>query len=935
MKNLRIKGIKVHNLRNIDVSIPLERITVITGLSGSGKSSLVFDTIYAESSRRFIESLGAFNRIYLPRLPAPEIESAENMPPAIAVRYLPLSRSSRSTVGTSTEIYDYLRLLFANIGETWCSECGIKIEPLNSSQAADILIRAGAGKTAVITFSKNLEHQNFKDFLESISSKGFFRIFRNGAIEDISSFGKYKKEKTFEVIIDRLIVKERERTRIAEAVETAYKEGNGICRIFFQDAEEEPLVFTEGRTCINCGRFYPLPSAGMFSFNSLHGACPECKGFGDIITYDLEKIIPDKRKTFNEGAVPVLELNRFNYVKYNILNLLKRNGISPDIPVSFIRPKDLEIIWKGDEESDGLLGFFKTIERKRYRVDIRAILAKYRSYLRCPACRGSRLRPEAMNVKVDGIDIGKSVEMPISELLQFIKRAAESYKSNKAALEIFSQINRRITMLVNVGVGYLTLNRMTRTLSRGELQRINLINAAGAGLTGSLYLMDEPSVGLHPMDEDGLMEIVDHLKEQGNTVVIAEHSAAMIKKADYIIELGPKAGEDGGSIVFEGMMKDFISADTITSKYIQSDRSEDIPEFRRTGTREYIKIRRARANNLKNLDIDIPSGVLTCITGPSGAGKSSLIMDVLYGYWRKTIMNDVTANFGECGSIEGLGDFEDVISIEGGRISLSPRSCVATFIGVFAEIRKHFAELRTSKAAGLQPKDFSFNTRYGRCPECEGRGKIIVDLQFLPDVSVVCERCRGSRYREAPLEHRFLGKNIFGILDQTVEKSMEIFKGKDKINSKLRLLDDIGLGYLKLGQPLDTLSSGEASRLALARIIGRKEMSGRLFLFDEPSIGLHPFNVSKLLRIFTRMLANNATIICIEHNLDIIKAADYVIDMGPGGGDKGGNILAAGTPEEIAANEISVTGRYLRAILEKERRSPVGKTVYNGYQITR
>lgn len=936
MRELRFKGIKVHNLKNVDVSIPLGKISVITGLSGSGKSSLVFDTIYAESSRRFIESLGTFSRNYLPKLPSPDIESAENIPPAIAVRYLPLSRSSRSTVGTSTEIYDYMRLLFANLGTVWCPECDLPIKPVSPGAAAQMILDELTGKTIIVTFTLSLDGADWKTTQGQLSSKGFYRIWQDNSVIDLSQKKSKGRMKTVSVITDRLIVKETERTRIAEAVETAYKEGNGLCRVYSTDEDDHPvLTITEGRTCISCGNSFSLPTPGMLSFNSPHGACPECKGFGDIITYDPDKIITDKTKSLEEGAVPVLELNRFRYAKYHISQMFKNNRIPIDMPISFLSERDFGILWNGDREEDGLLGFFKNLEKKRYRVDIRAILARYRSYMSCPACKGSRLRNEALNIKLHNQNIGDVVKMPITDLLEYIKEVLKNYRDHKAAVEILEQITARLDMLIKVGAGYLSLNRMTRTLSRGELQRINLINAAGARLTETLYLMDEPSVGLHPMDEEGLTDVIYELKQRGNTVVLAEHSPAIIRAADYVVELGPKAGADGGEVVFHGFRDEFFRQETITSRYADGSRILDVPAFRRDGFQRFIEVKGAREHNLKSVDARIPVGALTCITGPSGAGKSSLIINVLYGAWKKDEDKDYNMEAGECDSISGLNYFDDVIMVEGGRISTTPRSCVATFIGVFGEIRKHFAGLRTARNAGLKPKDFSFNTRDGRCPECEGRGKIIVDLQFLPDVSVVCERCRGTRYREAPLKHRFMGMNINEILELTVEKAAEAFRGKEQIVSKLRILDDTGLGYLRLGQPLDTLSSGETSRLALARIIGKKKIKDRLFLFDEPSIGLHPFNIARLMRVFTRMIVNGATIVCIEHNPEIIKSADYVIDMGPGGGVNGGRILASGTPEEIAESSDSVTGPYLKEYLNSGKAVHEGPTVYNGYPVTR
>jgi excinuclease ABC subunit A len=935
LRELRFKGIKVHNLKNIEVAIPLGSISVVTGLSGSGKSSLVFDTIYAESSRRFIESLGAFSRNFLPQLASPDIESAENIPPAIAVRYLPLSRSSRSTVGTSTEIYDYIRLMFANLGTVWCPGCILPIQPVNPSSAAERIINEFEGKAVIITFPLYIEGKNWKEIQKELLMKGFFRIWDDKTIVETSQLKPRKRKIYLSIVTDRLIAKEKERTRLVEAVESAYREGDGCCRVYEPDSDNAALSLTEGRTCVQCGKSFPLPTPGMFSFNSAHGACPECRGFGDIITYSPDKIIPDKSKSLKDGAVLVLELNRFAYKKYQINELVRRNKIPTNIPVLFLSPRALDILWHGDDRGEGILDFFNSLEKKRYRVDIRAILAKYRSYVSCPACEGSRLRKEALNVKLERLDIGEVVRMPFTDLLVFMNDILSGHRNNKAAMEILEQIINRLEMLIKVGVGYLALNRMTRTLSRGELQRINLINAAGARLTRTLYLMDEPSVGLHPMDEEGLTDVIIELKKRGNTVIVAEHSPTIIRIADYIVELGPKAGADGGEVVFSGSRENFFKQNTITSRYADGSRMLDIPPFRRSGFERFIEIKGAKAHNLKNIDARMPVGAFTCITGPSGAGKSSLMLDVLYGGWKRHEKKDFNKDAGEFDSITGLDFFEDVVPVESGRITTTPRSCVATFVGVFGEIRKHFAGLRTSRSAGLEPKDFSFNTRAGRCPDCEGRGKIIVDLQFLPDVSVVCERCRGTRFREAPLKHRYLGMNINDILELTVEKAVEIFKGREKITSKLRILDDTGLGYLRLGQPLDTLSSGETSRLALARIIGKKKMKERLFLFDEPSIGLHPFNIARLIRIFTRMIANGATIVCIEHNPEIIKSADYVIDIGPGGGGNGGRILAVGTPEEIAGNKESVTGPYLQKYLLSGKDATTGQTVYNGYPVTR
>ena len=924
-QELVIIGIKVHNLKNIDVDIPLGEITVVTGLSGSGKSSLIYDTIYAESNRRFIESLGAFSRQYLTNLPAPDIDSARNIPPAIIIRYQPLSRSSRSTVGTSTEVYDYLRLLYSSVGTMWCAKCKLPVESTDASQGAEELIRNHLNKKAIVTFPVELEDRKIKDVLRELLRNGFIRLWEDKKIVEVTDAlqkpGKLKKKNKIYPVADRVKVRKKDAARISEAIETSYYEGDGICRVVLPEGDET-ITFTENPICKKCGAAYPALSPALFSFNSPKGACPHCRGFGDIITYDIDRVIPDKSKSLGEGAVKLLEFNRFRYFRHRFFERIRMMGIPTDIPWEMLSEKDRELLWEGRRGFPGIVSLFDKLERKRYRVDVRAILARYRSYKVCPKCRGTRLRKEALQVKVEKKNIGKLVDMPLDRLYRFTTKLAEKYKNDRVATDILTQVNHRLKMLIKIGVSYLTLNRMTRTLSGGELQRINLINAAGARLINTLYLMDEPSIGLHPVDEDGLKDIIKDLKTMGNTVIIAEHSSSIIELADRVIELGPQAGELGGEVIFNGNLEDFRNgkADTLTSKYLAGELTIETPDFRREPTAESIQITGAREHNLKNIDLSIPLNLFTCITGPSGAGKSTLLLDVLYNHWRREHKKDFRAPSADYDQIDGLSKFKDVIPVKGGDISKSPRSCVVTFIGVFNEIRALFAGLLSARMAGLTPGNFSFNTADGRCPECKGRGEIIVDMQFLPEVKIICERCRGTRYKKAPLNHSYMGKNINDVLNLTVSEGIELFKSEDKITRKLKLLEDVNLGYLKLGQALDTLSSGEAARLTLARIIGRGEMTDRLFLFDEPSLGLHPHNINKLLKIFTRLLVNGATVICIDHNLDIIKSADYIIDMGPRGGVSGGRIVAQGTPEEIAENNKSVTGPFLKPLLEQNEK---------------
>ncbi|MBN2134573.1 MAG: excinuclease ABC subunit UvrA [Acidobacteria bacterium] len=918
-KKLIIKGIKVHNLKNIDVEIPLGKITVVTGLSGSGKSSLLFDTIYAESSRRFIESIGTYSRQYLLKLPVPDIQSAENIPPSIAIGYKQISRGSRSTVGTSTEIYDYLRLLYAKASETWCSRCNIRIETDSPTEVSDDIIRKNQDQNIVIGF-----RLGGKDDIESrinyLIRDGFHRVHVNGKIYDMADGSKIRPETTPEslVIADRVKAVEKNSARISEAVEISYRYGDGEVAIISKIGEEKR--YSENRVCQNCGDSYPKPTPVMFSFNNPKGACPKCRGFGDIIEYDINKVVPDPWKTISEGAIKPLEFSRFRRFRYDFFNGLKRYGISADKKWHDLTEEEKDLIWNGLDDFEGIGEIFNILERKKYRVDVRVLLAKYRTYRECTECSGSRLQRTAMNYRFGGKTIAEIVRMPLHDLKDFFRGYKTGKNLNKVEAELIEQIYRRLSILCRVGVGYLALNRMTRTLSGGELQRINLTNAVGARLTGTLYLMDEPSIGLHASDEEGLLEIIRNLKNLGNTIVIAEHSKSIIEIADNIIDLGPLAGESGGEITFSGPLESFKEeSDSLTAKFITARMETEVPEFRRLDKQGEISIKNARAHNLKGIDIDIPLHRFVTVTGPSGAGKSTLMQEILVKYWKYNYLNEQSHGRSECDKITGLDDIRDIVEITGGDISSSPRATVVTYMGAFQEIRNIFAGLRSAKLDLVEPKHFSFNTKAGRCPECEGRGNIIIDMQFLPEVNVTCEACSGTRFNRKPLKYRYQGKNIAEILSLTTDEALDIFSNQPKITRRLSLLKDLNLSYLKLGQSLDTLSSGEAARLKLARMIARGEIPERLFIFDEPSLGLHPYNIRKLIAVITRLIVNGASVICIDHNLDMIKSSDYVIDLGPGGGERGGRIVAAGTPEELIQNPDSITGKFLSDVMPDKK----------------
>ncbi len=924
MTELKIKGCKVNNLKNIDVSIPLGKITVVTGMSGSGKSSLIFDTIYAESSRRFIESLGAYQRQYLMKLPAPEIETAENMPPAVAIRYRPISVNSRSTVGTSTEIYDYFRLLFAKGSHTWCSECNEPIKTHSAGEAAAELLEKHAGGKCVVCFAVSIDKKEADDKKKELLRKGFYRVFKDGETVNLDDLKPKQLTKSeLRVIVDRVKLTEKNSSRIAEAVEQAYHESGGEALALLPDSGAE-LEFSEIPHCRSCGQVFEPAHPALFSFNNPRGACPECRGFGDLIYYDPDKVIPDHTLSIEDGAVVPLEYNRFRYFKYHMLQGLKKEKIRPDVPWEELTDEERGKVWSGTKNFEGIDDIFKILEKKRYRVDVRSLIARFRSYSSCHLCGGSRLTKDAMNYRVAGKTIHDFVRMSVSELYKFMRGHDDEIVKNRAIRDLFEHITGRIEILCRLGVGYLTLERLTRTLSGGELQRINLTNAVGGRLTGTLYLMDEPSIGLHPSDEEGIKDIIRSLRDLGNTILITEHSRSFINLADHIIELGPIAGEQGGEITFAGPLEEYKEKpETLTAKYLTGELKLPIPDYRREPGQKRIKIKGAGAHNLKEINLTIPLEQMVCITGPSGAGKSSLLFDTVYGYWLKHFKNEGGSVDPQCAGLEGLDALEDVIYIEGGKISRSPRSTVATYMGIFNEIRNIYAGLRSARMAGLEPKHFSFNTPHGRCGECQGRGFIEVDLQFLPQVKVTCESCGGSRFTAKPLKHYYMQKNIHDIMRSTGNEAQEIFEKNEKITKKLKLLRDLNLDYLTLGQPLDTLSSGEAARLRLARLIGRGSVRGRLFLFDEPSLGLHPYNIERLNKVFTRLVVEGGSVICIDHNLDIIKHADYIIDMGPGGGDNGGEITALGTPEEIAENPDSPTGRFLSDLpvkVEKQER---------------
>ncbi len=953
-----VQGARVHNLRNITVEIPACSFTVVTGVSGSGKSSLAFDTLYAEGQRRYVSSLSAYARQFLERIDRPDVDDIRGICPALAIRQKNYSRNPRSTVGTVTEVNDYLRLLYARIGVTHCHSCGRIVEKDTPDKIADFIISLprgtrfyvcmplplgdplSAGKTARRPAgsphpSKPEERLNV--ILPGLQQQGFVRLLIGSRLADLSEAVdalRTSEHKEVYVVVDRLVVQDDIRKRLVDSLETCGREGEGridLVLLAGDPRETEQLLetqypqirwmrhpagtlvkFSEHFECQLCHLDYEEPEPRLFSFNNPFGACPECQGFGNTITLDLNLVIPDQSKSLAQGAVDPWTKPRYRNYQTRLLQFAERESISSNTPWSRLPERDRELIIRGKGGFRGILGFFDSLEEKKYKMHVRIFVSRYRGYATCMSCRGERLRQEARDVLVTGRRITEVTRMTIREAADFFAGLQLTQEQSAIAGKILNEIRHRLDVLVRVGLEYITLDRLSSSLSGGESQRIQLATSLGSTLVGALYVLDEPSIGLHPRDSRRLIEILESLKALGNTVLVVEHDPEIISSADYIIDLGPRAGELGGKVVFQGDLKALLrNPDSLTGRYLRGELRIGIPLFRRKPNGQYVEILGAHKHNLQNLNLRIPLGVFVCITGVSGSGKSTLVHDVLYAALRGA-KGESTESPGSCAVLHGAELVSEAVLVDQSPIGRTPRSNPATYTKSFDDIRDLFSKTRDAYARNMGPGYFSFNLAGGRCETCQGNGTITVEMQFLADVELTCDDCKGKRFKSKVLEVKFKGKNIAEVLDLTVHEAIDFFAGHTRLVRKLRVLEEIGLGYLRLGQPATSLSGGEAQRIKLASYIAQKSARRSLYIFDEPTTGLHFDDIRKLLAAFDKLVSSGNTIVVIEHNLDVIKTADWVIDLGPEGGAAGGQIMFEGSPDDLIHCEHSHTAQYLK-----------------------
>lgn len=914
-KPMLVKGARENNLKNADVQIPANSFTVVTGLSGSGKSSLAVDTIHAESMRKYIQCLSTYTRQFLERVQRPDVDAVENLPPSISIENSNKVRNSRSTLGTTTEIYDYLRILLAGAGKVFCPGCGAEAVEHSARSIARRLVRSGEGKNALILFVP-AENETAPRLLK----KGYLRILSESG-ETVRIDEKTELPPRCEVVADRIRVERKSRSRIAESVETAFGES---ATVLVRIEKEKPLFFKKGLACEKCGEVFAKPFPAMFSFNSPHGACGNCGGFGDKLEINRSLVIPDESKSLRDGAVEPFSRPSHGFARRKLIDLAEKNSIDPDVPFSKLTPKEREFIFSGDGSagvaSGGILGFFKKLEKKIYKVQTRVFLSRYRSAVRCADCGGSRVRPGALAVRLGGRNIWEISEMTVGELADFFsgKSVAKILPAAEIALvkDVLEEIRRRVRFLNDVGLEYLTLSRPARTLSGGEAQRAGLACQLGSGLTETLYILDEPSAGLHPRDTRKMVSIIKQIKKRGNTLIVVEHDLDIIKEADHVVELGPETGENGGKVVYQGPPDKLASSapDSHTGLYLSGAKKISAPRRRGKTRNGEITVLGASENNLKNITVSIPLGTLVCVTGVSGSGKSSLVRDVVY----KGLANAVcgrTLAAGKFRAIRGAEAVDDVAMLDQSPIGRNSRSNPVTYVKAYDAIRKLMSSSEDAAENGLAPSDFSFNLPGGRCEACEGEGVRKVEMLFLADVSVVCPECEGKRFKRKVLEVRRRGRNIDDVLNMTVTEAAEFFSESPAVVKKLKGLTEVGLGYLRLGQPATTLSGGEAQRIKIVRELSKKSGLNTFYILDEPSIGLHTEDVKKLLDMLERLVSAGNSVVVIEHNPEIIKTAGHIIDLGPGGGENGGEVVAAGTPEQVARNKKSETGGFLRPLL--------------------
>ena len=936
---LEIRGARVHNLQNIDLKLPHDKLIVITGVSGSGKSSLVFDTIYAEGQRRYVESLSAYARQFLERMEKPDVDQMIGIAPAVAIRQKNTTRNPRSTVATATEVHDFLRLLFARVGETICPKCERPVSKDNVDDVARSILDLPDRSRWYVLFPvhgtgvKGLTAE-LKAKLADLRGKGFNRLYQSGQLFEFStpeSLLDVDFKKPLYALIDRLTITNDLRQRVVDAIEIGYRESR---EVVFEQATEVPperLWFSERFECRQCNIEYPEPEPRLFSFNSPFGACPQCQGFGNTIDYDMERVVPDRYKTLRQGAVDPWTKPRYRKYEQELLEFAKEAGVRVNVPYHELRPDEVELVVRGNISGKsrgkgfkGVDGFFAYLERKKYKMHVRIFLSRYRGYTLCPSCRGGRLRKEALNVRVGDKTIRDVSGLSLDRARQYFDSLTLSAERAAIAAQILVDIRHRLTFLNDVGLEYLTLDRLASTLSGGEAQRIQLATSLGSRLVGACYVLDEPSIGLHSRDTGRLIKTLKHLRDLGNTILVVEHDAEVMRSSDYIVDLGPGAGERGGKVVFSGSYKKIISSggDSLTGFYLRGDAVIGVPTIRRKPkARRRLKFEGAVSHNLKNIDVAIPLDVMTVISGVSGSGKSTLVHDVVYQALQALSRNKAVSSSDQqnlrlpCRRVSGASLVDEVVLVDQSPIGRSPRSNPITYVKAFDAVRELFASTNDASRRGLTAGNFSFNIPGGRCETCQGGGTVTVEMQFLADVALVCEDCDGKRYKSDILDVRYQGKNIYEALQLTVEEALQFFIRVPKIVNKLLCLTEVGLGYLRLGQSATTLSGGEAQRVKLASHIAQSKCDGTLYLFDEPTTGLHFDDIAKLLAAFRKLLDSGGSVLIIEHNLDVIKNADWVIDLGPEGGEGGGRVLAQGTPEHIAACEESYTGRYLSKVL--------------------
>ena len=937
-----IKGAREHNLKNIDLTLPREKFIVMTGLSGSGKSSLAFDTIYADGQRRYVESLSSYARMFLGRMDKPDVDEITGLSPAISIDQKTTSRNPRSTVGTVTEIYDYLRLLFARAGEPHCPKCGKLIEQQSVQQIVDKVLELPQGSRfmvmAPLVRGRKGEHMRV---LDDMRRAGYVRMFIDGEVRTLDEDIRLEKNKkhSLSVVIDRLAVRDGIRQRLTDSVETALKLADGFAEVATLGEATETQLFSEHFACNDCGISLPAIEPRLFSFNNPFGACPDCTGLGMHMEFDKALIVPDADKSFAGRCIACFSNNLNSYFMKQLGAVLAAYGYSYDTKWNELSPEMQQLLWDGAGESkfkflyenlqgevkehnttfDGILNVLRRRYREAFSDAMRQDLEEFMTSTPCAACHGSRLKPEALSILIGGKNICEVTALTVRDCLQFFKKLELTPKQQIIAHQVLKEIMARLQFLNDVGLDYLTLDRSAGTLSGGEAQRIRLATQIGSGLVGVLYILDEPSIGLHQRDNDKLLNTLKNLRDLGNTLVVVEHDEDTMLAADYIVDIGPGAGSHGGEVIACGTAEEIMKIpESITGQYLSGKKRIPVPETRRTPT-GWIKVLGAQENNLKNVDVEIPLGVMTCVTGVSGSGKSSLVNEILYKHLAREL-NRARCIPGRHKGIEGVEQLDKVINIDQSPIGRTPRSNPATYTGVFDLIRDLFASTADAKAKGYSKGRFSFNVKGGRCEACGGDGIIKIEMHFLPDVYVPCEVCGGKRYNRETLDVKYKGKSIFDVLDMTVEEALPFFENVPFIRRKIETLYDVGLSYVKLGQPSTTLSGGEAQRIKLATELSRRSTGRTIYILDEPTTGLHFEDVHKLVEILHRLADGGNTVVVIEHNLDVIKTADYIIDMGPEGGDRGGTVIAKGTPEEIVKVKKSYTGYYVKKMLEKDKK---------------